>query len=115
MDKLTLEEARTWNISAETEMKAGSRDRNREIVRIRDNHTCQICGKVWKEGYRRFDVHHLDCDYTKSRKADNLDNEWDNMITVCHMCHLRLPEHRKTMSESMNRKKNKTVDNSDTK
>src|SRR3989344_3286690 len=36
------------------------RDRLRELVRIRDNHTCQKCGKKWIEGTRRLDIHHLD-------------------------------------------------------
>ena len=34
------------------------RDRTREKVRIRDNYTCQGCGKKWQKGQRRLDVHH---------------------------------------------------------
>lgn len=74
----------------------GGRDRHREIIRIRDNHTCQICGKMWMGG-RKFDVHHLDCDNKKSRQCDNLEREKNNLITLCHKCHLNLPEHRKAM------------------
>jgi len=72
----------------------GGRDRHREIIRIRDNHTCQICGKVWIGG-RKFDVHHLDCDKRKTKQCDNLETEKDNLITLCHKCHLNLPEHKK--------------------
>lgn len=89
------------NITSFTGMEAGSRDRNREMIRIRDDNTCQICGLSWKAGTRRFDVHHIDCDDNKSRKADNLKNEWNNMITLCHKCHLSLPEHREKMKISI--------------
>lgn len=78
-------------------MSSGGRDRKREIIRIRDNHTCQLCGKVWIKGTRRFDIHHKDCDKEKSLQTDNLEKEADNMTTLCHKCHLNLLEHRLTM------------------
>jgi len=81
-------------ISYITGMKSGSRERVRELIRIRDNHTCQICGKVWKEGQRRFDVHHKDCIKEKTKQCDNYEIEKDNLITLCHKCHLNLPEHK---------------------
>jgi len=37
----------------------GRRDATREVVRIRDNRTCKLCGRQWQFGERRFDVHHL--------------------------------------------------------
>ena len=69
--------------------KIGGRDRLREQVKIRDNYTCQICGKVWEKGKRKFDVHHLD------KELENNDSCWasknfDRMITLCHKCHLNL-------------------------
>lgn len=70
---------------------ASSRDREREFVRIRDNQTCQRCGKIWQEGQRKFDVHHLDEDmFGKNRmkmahKYDKENN--DKLITFCHKCH----------------------------
>jgi 5-methylcytosine-specific restriction endonuclease McrA len=94
------------NITSFTGMETGSRDRKREMIRIRDNNTCQICGLVWKSSQRRFDVHHIDCDNRKTRKADNLKSEWNNMITLCHKCHLSLPEHKETMQKAF-RKNNK--------
>lgn len=62
----------------------------REKIRIRDNHTCQKCGKKWEEGQRRFDVHHIDGDKNKTHKYDNLVIEALNMITLCHKCHFSL-------------------------
>ncbi len=75
----------------------------REAVRGRDNHTCQICGKKWVKGKRRFDIHHIDCNKEKSRKYDNWEKERENMITLCHRCHMNLPEHRKSMSKKYRR------------
>jgi 5-methylcytosine-specific restriction endonuclease McrA len=85
------------NITKITGFKSCSRDRVRELIRIRDNHTCQICGKKWVEGKRRFDVHHKDCDKEKTLQCDNYEKEKDNMITLCHKCHLNLPEHKRVM------------------
>lgn len=77
-----------------TGFRTCGRDRARELIRIRDNHTCQKCGKKWKEGERRFDVHHKDFNAEKSRQVDVLEKEAKNMITLCHKCHLGLPEHK---------------------
>jgi len=69
-----------------------------EIVRKRDNWTCQICGKVWKKGQRRFDVHHIDeKDENKHTYANY--KKFDKMITLCHKCHLNLEHIRKKMSK----------------
>jgi 5-methylcytosine-specific restriction endonuclease McrA len=100
------------NITKVTGMGNGSRDRIRELVRIRDNHTCQICKKVWVKGQRRFDVHHedesregMDRDYRKLRlsgysivKEDR--TILDRMTTLCHKCHLNLDHLRKKMSRA---------------
>jgi 5-methylcytosine-specific restriction endonuclease McrA len=75
----------------------------RELIRIRDNHECQICGKKWVEGGRRFDVHHKDCLKEKTKQYDNYESEKDNMTTLCHKCHLNLPEHKLTMWISRNK------------
>ncbi len=83
----------------------GGLDRIREEVRIRDDHICQECGKVWIEGRRRFDVHHLDPNMegrSKERGQYKLDKEnMDKMITLCHKCHLGLPHLRAKMSSIM--------------
>jgi len=66
------------------------REYTREMVRARDDYTCQSCGKVWEKGSRRFDVHHKDCDKDKTRQYDNYEKEKENLITLCHKCHLTL-------------------------
>lgn len=67
--------------------------RTRELVRHRDNYTCQMCKRVWEEGMRRFDVHHLNGLCGKlSRKYDRVAN-MENMTTLCHKCHFSHPEH----------------------
>lgn len=67
--------------------RVSGRDLVRFRVRSRDNFTCQDCGKVWVEGKRHFDVHHLNglC----GEKSRGYDSEKDmcGLITLCHKCH----------------------------
>ena len=63
----------------------------REKVRVRDNHTCQKCGKKWKHGERRFDVHHLDAKKESSRLYSDDKKNLHQMMTYCHKCHMTLP------------------------
>ena len=94
-----------YNLTQLTGMKSGSKDRYRELVRIRDNYTCQNCGKKWEKGMRRFDVHHLDEERESAENNPKLKNtvcKWDRehmdrMITYCHKCHLNLDSVRKKM------------------
>jgi hypothetical protein len=83
--------------------KSGGLDYVREWVRIRDNHTCQMCFKVWKEGERRLDVHHTDEDLegrSKERGIAALDRaNMDKMITLCHKCHFSLDSVRRSISK----------------
>lgn len=69
----------------------GGREWTRELVRARDNYTCQKCKRVWREGFRRFDVHHLDesmLGKTRSKGTTKYDREnMDKLITFCHKCH----------------------------
>lgn len=71
-------------------------DFTRELVRIRDNHTCQEseggCGKVWKHGERRFDIHHLDGKCGRFSRSYDRVSSMDILVTLCHRCHLNLPE-----------------------
>jgi hypothetical protein len=89
------------NIRKITGMASGSRDRVRELVRIRDNHMCQICKIEWIQGNRRFDVHHTDEEH-EGRSAERGHIKWDRenmdkMITLCHRCHLNLDSVKKKM------------------
>jgi predicted transcriptional regulator len=77
-----------------SEKNISSRDRLAETVRIRDKQTCQICSKVWEKGKRKFDVHHLDEKRESIKTCENY-KKFDEMITLCHKCHLRLRHIRK--------------------
>ena len=85
-------------------MKKGltGRDFVRELVRKRDNYTCQNkeCGLVWTVGMRRFDVHHIkdeNGDLTKKYDGKEYALKKGHMITYCHKCHLNLPTERAKM------------------
>lgn len=97
------------SLSSITGIHQGSRDQLRELIRIRDNHTCQLCNKKWKKGKRRFDVHHNGDDIdgkTPDMTVDNLDRKnIDRMITLCHKCHLNLYMTTKKMREGKKKKK----------
>ena len=69
--------------------KRGGRDYVRELVRQRDGRKCQMCGKQWAEGMRRFDIHHIYLCGIKSRGYDKV-SDMDGLITYCHKCHLNL-------------------------
>lgn len=79
--------------------RLSGRDYLSEIVRRRDNHTCQICGKIWKKGERKLDVHHIDEENENNPSYANY-KKFDRMITLCHKCHLNLGTIRKKMSLS---------------
>ena len=79
------------------EKSSGGRERTREMVRIRDNHTCQKCGKVWVNPMRRFDVHHLNGNCGKYSRSYDRANDLSGMITLCHKCHMKQDEVIKKM------------------
>lgn len=88
---------------------SNGRDRIREIVRIRDNHTCQNCGAGWLQGERRFDVHHLNGLCGKlSRACDKL-KDIDGLITLCHKCHFNHPEHSRMKVNNVNSVNNGSI------
>jgi 5-methylcytosine-specific restriction endonuclease McrA len=56
-------------------------------ARKRDNYTCQGCGKTQKKVGRSLDIHHI-------RRFADFDNylyanQLDNLITLCHSCHMK--------------------------
>lgn len=75
----------------------GGRDSVRELVRLRDKHTCQVCQKRWRKGTRRFDVHHLDPERESTRDTKWDREHLDRLVTLCHRCHLNLDSVRKKM------------------
>ena len=54
-------------------------DKLKELIRIRDNHTCQICGKRIVNGKHKLSVHHIDYDKTNCSLS--------NLISLCKSCH----------------------------
>ena len=70
------------------------RDFTREAVRRRDGYRCQICLRKWKEGERRFDIHHLNGLCGKKSKSYDQIKDAPGLITLCHKCHLRLDTNR---------------------
>jgi len=77
--------------------KRKGRERNREIIRYLYDYTCQTCGKIWEEGERSLDIHHLGglCG-KKTRGYDSLD-DFDILLPLCHKCHFNHPEHTLTV------------------
>lgn len=67
--------------------------RVREIVRLRDGHTCQECGKKWKEGEKKLDVHHLNGMCGKVEAEKDVIENIHNLITLCHKCHFNHAQH----------------------
>jgi 5-methylcytosine-specific restriction endonuclease McrA len=66
------------------------RDKVREKIRTRDNHTCKFCGVKWDGKGNKFPVHHKDLNNKKTRQYDRLEFEKNNLITLCHSCHINL-------------------------
>jgi 5-methylcytosine-specific restriction endonuclease McrA len=85
------------------------RDRVRELVRVRDGHTCQICFKKWESGQTRFDVHHLDLEEegrSHDKNAPNRDRKnMSRLITLCRKCHIGLPSVRQKMRGKRTKKR----------
>ena len=61
---------------------------SRKNIFLRDDHTCQYCGK-------KFDSKHLTCDHIIPKSRGGI-TEWTNIVTSCITCNLRksdkLPE-----------------------
>jgi 5-methylcytosine-specific restriction endonuclease McrA len=61
---------------------------SRRNIFLRDNHTCQYCGKA-------FDPKHLTCDHIVPRSRGGV-TEWTNIVTSCIRCNVkkgnRLPD-----------------------
>ena len=81
------------------------RDWKREQIRKYFSFTCQNCGRIWKLGERKFDVHHFGRGSLDSRKYDTGKIDPEMVTLLCHKCHLNLPEHREAMSNSYNKNK----------
>ena len=79
-------------IREKLDKKFEGRERTREMVRIRDGHRCCDCKTLWREGQRRFDIHHInDKKGESSRGYDRVIDvlKENHMITLCHHCHMQ--------------------------
>lgn len=89
--------------------KNKGRERTRELVRIRDNHTCLDCGKkiltkdiikhnlkikTLKTKLKALDVHHINGQCGKNSTGYDSTKNLSGMITLCHKCHFNRPEHK---------------------
>ena len=73
------------------------RDYVRDLVRKRDNHTCQDCKKKWVHGKKKFDVHHLNGFCGKKSRGYDSSKDTRYLVTLCHRCHFNHPEHSRFM------------------
>lgn len=73
--------------------KVTGRDRTRQLVRMRDKHTCQDCGRKKFPDEKRLDVHHINGLCGKLSLAYDKTKDLSGMITLCHKCHYNRPEH----------------------
>ncbi len=68
----------------------------KELIRERDGHKCQLCGKTQKQNRRRLSVHHIDYDKM------NLDPK--NLLALCSSCHTKTT-HRRPFYQKLLEKK----------
>jgi len=78
--KKKLKENPNWIIKSEKEFWTGIRKK----VLKRDNYTCQNCGSK-----RKLDIHHIDGSGSNNSRKE-MNNNINNLITLCHTCHMRL-------------------------
>lgn len=64
---------------------------NKELIRERDNHTCQKCGVPQIECTQKLTVHHID--YIKAHSTP------DNMISLCNPCNGKVNTNREYWTE----------------
>ena len=94
--------------------KVTGREVAREMVRLRDKHTCQDCEKVLttkkvckynktlktqKGKIKSLDVHHTKGQCGKNSLGYDSPKDISGMVTLCHKCHYNRPEHRAKSKE----------------
>jgi len=71
-------------------------DELKSLIRERDNHICQLCGRTKEEEGKNLSVHHID--YIK----ENLDPS--NLITLCNRCNSKVNHGRSNWQKFFKRK-----------
>lgn len=69
-------------------------DDMKEFIRIRDNYTCQLCGKHQSDEFRKMSIHHID--YIKEHSYPS------NLITLCTACNSHVDANRKYWVQHFN-------------
>lgn len=78
---------KSHGFNTNTAKRLTGRDYVRELVRVRDGHRCQTCGKQKKPDGKRLDVHHLNGLCGKRTKKCDKVADMPGLITLCHKCH----------------------------
>ena len=72
----------------------------RDLIRVRDNYTCQNCGMTEEEHLtvigKNLHVHHID--YNKKNNVE------DNLITLCNWCNIRANKNKNYWKETYTNK-----------
>ena len=71
----------------------------RELIRKRDNYCCRLCGE--KQVTKKHAVHHID--YNKEN------NDPINLITLCHICHMKTNHNRQKWTKFFNKLVNTNI------
>lgn len=66
--------------------------KQRKLARIRDDNTCQVCGKHLKNHKTQMIVHHI-VPYRFFKNDYEKANDLKNLITLCHNCHAKQESH----------------------
>jgi len=53
----------------------------RKLIKRRDGYVCQICGC---RNHKILEIHHI------IPKSQGGNNDPDNLVTVCHKCHVKI-------------------------
>lgn len=61
--------------------------RQQKLARERDNHTCQMCGKIESENKRKLDVHHIQDFREFGLEHSEKANQLNNLVALCRRCH----------------------------
>ena len=59
----------------------------KDLIKQRDNYTCQICQKLFSQEDKELHIHHID--YNKKNCLP------ENLISLCHSCHSKTNHKRK--------------------
>jgi len=59
----------------------------RNLIRLRDNYTCQSCGLYYRGDKKNLHAHHLDKEMEGSKCPEWDKEHMDRLVTLCQSCH----------------------------